>query len=934
MASDHYDVFISYKSEDLAFAQILYERLCSEGFMVWFDRIRLNPGFRWHDAIEQACENSRIVLPVLTPRWQLSEWTRFETYGAEAVIPILIEGAWEEVIPPPLHRYQVSIVDLTSNGESGWSRLCRSIRDHLGRRPPRKADRLVNLKYRAIPNFVGREKDLIRINEALHGKPKASLTQGGVYAITAIGGIGKTTLARQYAEKFWRLYPQIFWVDAKDDPGAGFAAIALILFPNLADQPRDVLARRALQAICDRTERLLILDDVEDEISIQNWIPKSGGCHTIITSRFAAWSTVENSPVYLLDVAPSRELLLKRAGRPDTKENNEACDRLAKKLEYLPLALEQAAAFINQEGPGFSFDDYLVIYEKSTKALLARKVLGSTQYPDSVMTTWNATLAKLSWNARALLRLSAFLSSKPIPKLLFIEGADTVYKLASDLSPGKADVYCLGDSGESEAFTIRDAIQELSRYSMVTNQGQAFSVHSLVQTVQQLETPAADCCGIIMDCIRMVRGGRPSSLANAALWNDWGDWLPHAVAVIDWAEKHSMQPGVLELYSWAGAWYEHIADYSAAEAMLRRIVDLGRAEYGAEALQLALHLNNLAGLLRVTNRLREAEEHFIHARDIIEAADESSQSLLGAVLNNLGLVYKATGRLQEAESLFNSALMLAKEDSKAVLRFQAAVLSNLASVFLETNRNALAEDYFNRALNLDIDCFGKEHPVVAKTLLNLAELYIATNRLSEAELNCRNALAITEQAFGKDHPETALCLNELARIYQETGRYSEAEPLFTRALEVDQVAFGREHERVAVRLNNLAGLFKEAGRLQEAEELMRSSLQIREKILGCDNPLTFHIYNRLAGVLLRMGKLNEADELARSSVRGWLNSETPRAFKSGRAHRTLALVLSETGQVPEAREIAKAAVSIYEETLAADDPRLVAIREEFTSLLN
>jgi hypothetical protein len=30
-----------------------------------------------------------VVLPVLTPRWKRSEWTRYETYGAEAVIPLL-----------------------------------------------------------------------------------------------------------------------------------------------------------------------------------------------------------------------------------------------------------------------------------------------------------------------------------------------------------------------------------------------------------------------------------------------------------------------------------------------------------------------------------------------------------------------------------------------------------------------------------------------------------------------------------------------------------------------------------------------------------------------------------------------------------------------------------------------------------------------------
>ena len=35
--------------------------------------------------------------------------------------------------------------------------------------------------------------------------------------MTGLGGVGKTTLAREYAEKFWRLYFQILWVRADRD---------------------------------------------------------------------------------------------------------------------------------------------------------------------------------------------------------------------------------------------------------------------------------------------------------------------------------------------------------------------------------------------------------------------------------------------------------------------------------------------------------------------------------------------------------------------------------------------------------------------------------------------------------------------------------------------------------------------------------------------
>ena len=71
------DCFISYASTDLRFAEELYRRLMEAGFSVWFDKKRLKPGYDWHKEIEQGCESSRVLLPILTPRWKLSEWTRF-----------------------------------------------------------------------------------------------------------------------------------------------------------------------------------------------------------------------------------------------------------------------------------------------------------------------------------------------------------------------------------------------------------------------------------------------------------------------------------------------------------------------------------------------------------------------------------------------------------------------------------------------------------------------------------------------------------------------------------------------------------------------------------------------------------------------------------------------------------------------------------------
>src|SRR5689334_8748433 len=103
-----YDCFISYASDDVEIAEALRERLTAEGFSIWFDKVRLRTGCDWHREIEAACESSRIVLPVLTPRWKQSHWTKYETYSAESVIPIVAQGLFDDVATPPLRRVQMA----------------------------------------------------------------------------------------------------------------------------------------------------------------------------------------------------------------------------------------------------------------------------------------------------------------------------------------------------------------------------------------------------------------------------------------------------------------------------------------------------------------------------------------------------------------------------------------------------------------------------------------------------------------------------------------------------------------------------------------------------------------------------------------------------------------------------------------------------------
>jgi tetratricopeptide (TPR) repeat protein len=280
------------------------------------------------------------------------------------------------------------------------------------------------------------------------------------------------------------------------------------------------------------------------------------------------------------------------------------------------------------------------------------------------------------------------------------------------------------------------------------------------------------------------------------------------------------------LLSWLGMTLHDLADWSDAEQLMRRALDIDEKNYGKEHPKVAIRLNNLAQLLKDTNRLADAEPMMRWALDIDEKSYGKGHPKVAIRLNNLAQLLQATNRLAEAEPMMRRALDIdeksyGKEHPRVAIR-----LNNLAQLLKATNRLAEAEPLMRRALDIDEKNYGKEHPNVARDLNNLALLLQATNRLAEAEPMMRRALGIDEKSYGKEHPNVATELNNLALLLKATNRLTEAEPLMRRALDIDERSYGPKHPEVARDLNNLAQLLKNTNRLAEAEQMMRRVLTI------------------------------------------------------------------------------------------------------------
>ncbi len=158
-------------------------------------------------------------------------------------------------------------------------------------------------------------------------------------------------------------------------------------------------------------------------------LPRGGAGHVIITSRRADWGPVGSLAVEPFERGESVRFLERRDAGVGP-----AAGELAEVLGDLPLALEQASAYL--EETGISTARYLDLFRERQRDLLARGV--PEGHPESVVTTWDLSFRELeavSPAAAALLRLLAFLAPDDLPRGILAEPAGELPEPLSSAAP-------------------------------------------------------------------------------------------------------------------------------------------------------------------------------------------------------------------------------------------------------------------------------------------------------------------------------------------------------------------------------------------------------------------------------------------------------------------------------------------------------------------
>jgi len=787
------------------------------------------------------------------------------------------------------------------------------------RKQERRPDIFENVPARVL-NFTGREPILAELNKLLI--PDYGNARSIQVAIHGLGGVGKTSLAAEYAHRHASQFAGVWWAPAENRTLLinSLAAFAGQLVPSLAQEVDQERAARAGLAHISRSLKpyLLIFDNVETPDVLRDLVP-AAGARLLITTRWADWGgRSAELPLHGLRPESAVELLQKRAERKDPA----GAARLAAALGHLPLALDHAGAYCRLTGTGF--DGYL---EKIDR-LLGRPPKGAP-YPASVGATFDLAIENAASECRgaeALLGFCAFLGAERIPLDL----------IASDLP----------DEQERAEALLTLAAVSLVEHAELDIGEPAVTTHRLVQLAMRRRLADQGIAEATSGRVarRLAEVFPKSAYRDTSVWPRCRLLLPHVIAMRDHMGDLAGDAEFAGFLEAVGSYLHRRGAYAEAEPFLERAMKVAEETLGSEHPDLAAARSSLAHLYRDIGRNVEAEPLFKEALAITEKALGNHHPSFIARLNDLAHLYYDTGRHSEAEPLLRRAIALGEKALGSEHSSVAIALGSLARLCHAAGRHAEADPLFTAAIEAGQKALGREHPAVAAALgyipndrvpsyrgydsacsdpggsdnpgefsrehpdiaiqlNNLAYLYRAAGRLADAEPLLKEALGITERALGREHPDIAISLNSLARLYRASGRYAEAASALKEAIAISEKMVGREHPAVAIRLYNLGRLYQDMGLHEDAEAVLKEVIAISEKTIGRGNQGTARARWAYANVLLGMGHNEVALEQATAAVVVHEKVLGPSHQWTADSVQACAAALRNLGRVTEAAEL-------------------------------
>jgi tetratricopeptide (TPR) repeat protein len=789
------------------------------------------------------------------------------------------------------------------------------------------------MPYQRNPFFTGRKEILEELHRRLVPDQVIALTQS--HALSGLGGIGKTQIVIEYAYRHALSYSAIFWIGAEtvETIIADYVRIAEVLqLPKHQEVDQQQVVAAVQHWLSTHRDWLLIWDNVEDLELLSRFMPIVRQGAILITTRMRALGMLAQS--FELPVMAQEEgmlLLLRRAKILSPEAIPEQMDQFALRApgEYaaarelvtlmagLPLALDQAAAYI--EETGCNFTSYLQHYEHYSAQLLDRRGTSDQSHPQSVTVTFRLSSQHVKRRdpaAAELLRLCAFLHPEAIPEELLQAGV------------AQHDPLVAGPYHFDLAIAALRNLSLVQRYP----ETHTVSIHRLVQAIIRDSMDIDDTKIWIERIIRALNATFPEpDLAN---WPRCERYIPHVHAAFHLLSlSDSSLAEATSVFYRAGIFLKERASYTEAEIFLMRALTMQEQQWGGDHPSLVPTLNHVAVLSWHRGRYEQTKLLLQRALKICEQQGSALHSQTAECLTNLAEFYRVQGQPKRAERLSLRALRISERHAGAVHLQTAECLTNVAQAYRSQGKYQQAASLLQRSLSIHEQLLGPDHPETALCLGILGSVYREQGEYEQAECLLQRALVIMEERWGSDHFQTANCLNILGGLYQLQGKHQQAESFFERHLTIIKQLCGPEHINTALAMWSLGTLHAEQGKYEQARFLLQRALDIQRQQLK-PNQLQIATSLESLGVLYRdEGRYEQAKPLLEQALRTFEEQIGPDHPKTARCLTKLAKLYERQGSYEQAGSLLRRAHTAFNQRFGQSHPETVKAGNAYHNLL-
>jgi tetratricopeptide (TPR) repeat protein len=770
------------------------------------------------------------------------------------------------------------------------------------------------LPFSPNTNFIGRADEIDALEQRLFVEQDCQKI-----AVVGLGGVGKTQVALQFAYSVLEKHPNVsvFWIHALsletyDQACREVAGVLGLVGAEEGKEDVKELIQRYLSA--DRAGRwMLVVDNADDmdalgghdsEKGILDYLPESELGLTVFTTRDkkTAHALAGNNIVDVekLGLVTASDLLKKMLTRKDLLYESAVVNKLLVELDCLPLAITQAAGFINVNP--VSIDEYLGHLrgtESNLVYIMSEEMRDHTRYKhaaNAVAKTWLVSFDQIirqNAHAAELLQYISCIEWKAIPR-----------SILPVIEP-KA--------------RMTTAIGTLWSYSFITTRGdgKTYDMHRLVHVAARVWVQQKD---LVVETQKRAL----EHLAKVFPSDDydnreaWRKCIPHAARMRDAKDcGHIGARGKLCLK--VGRCLRVDGRIRDAVGWLEESRDL-RKELPEDHVDTLLTQHYLAIAYLDDGHIKEAvrllkHEVAIHERVLV---DDHSDRL--ASQHDLARAYLANGQLKDAVRLLENVVAIRErvlaEDHPDRLVSQ----HELASAYQAEGQVKDAVRLLENVVAIRERVLAEDHPDRLISQHNLASAYLANGQVKEAVRLLEHVVATNERVLAEDHPDRLASQHELASAYLANGQVKDAVRLLEHVVAIRERVLAEDHPDRLHSQHNLARAYLANGQVKDVVRLLEHVVALRERVLAEDHPDRLASQNNLARVYLANGQVKEAVRLLEHVVTIHERVRAEEHPDRLTSQHNLARAYLADGQVEKAVELLEHVVAIRERVLAEDHP--------------